>query len=67
MEASSNNQLYTTLEAMSILRIGYLSLLRRIKHSEIKAIKLGKQWRIPESEITAFLKRQVNETKNETK
>lgn len=59
MKTNSGNQLYTTLEVMNILKIGYLSLLRRIKRGELGAIKLGKEWRIPGSEITNFLKRQA--------
>lgn len=41
---------YTITEIISFLKIGYSTLLRKIKNKEIGAIKVGRGWRVSESE-----------------
>jgi excisionase family DNA binding protein len=53
-----NNNLLTIDEARSILRVGRNSMYDLIK-SGFPHLKVGKQIRIPQDDITAWIKRQT--------
>lgn len=48
-------QVYSIDEAARLLRVNPMTIRRLIKKGEIKAQKVGKQYRIPRSEIDKFL------------
>lgn len=52
-------KLYRTGKASELLGISKPTLLRKIKTGEIKAYKIGKEYRIPESEIKRLLEGKV--------
>ena len=49
-------KLYRTGEAAKLLGISKPTLLRKIKNGEIKAHRIGREYRVPESEIKRILK-----------
>ncbi len=48
-------KLYRTGKAAQLLGISKPTLIRKIKAGEIKAYRVGKEYRIPESEIKRLL------------
>ncbi len=50
----------TTDEAIEYLKISKPTFLKYIRLGKIKAIKAGKGWRILQSELTRFLKGEMN-------
>lgn len=48
---------YTILEVMEILKVSRRTIYNYIKADQIKAIKLGKEWRITEEALNDFLSR----------
>ncbi|KUH33779.1 hypothetical protein APY94_04450 [Thermococcus celericrescens] len=52
-------KLYRTGKASELLGISKPTLLRKIKAGEIKAYKIGKEYRIPESEIKRLLEGKI--------
>jgi len=50
----------TTDEAIEYLKISKPTFLKYIRLGRIKAIKAGKGWRILQSELSRFLKGEVN-------
>ena len=48
----------TTKEVAAILKISYDSALEFIKHSGIDYIKVGRQYRVNEEKLTAYLQQQ---------
>ena len=48
-------KLLTTKQVADILQVHKFTVLKYIKEGKIKAIKLGRVWRIRESEIEKFL------------
>jgi len=48
-------RLYRTGKASELLSISKPTLIRKIKSGEIKVYKVGKEYRIPESEIKHLL------------
>jgi len=53
-------KIYTTLEAMEYLKISYSTIGRYIKSGKLKTRKLGRHYRIAESDLQAFYNKQVN-------
>jgi excisionase family DNA binding protein len=47
----------TTDEAIQYLKVSKPTLLRHIHQGKIKAIKVGRSWRILQSELYRFLKK----------
>lgn len=47
----NNDEYYTIDELVKILKISRRTIERHIKSGEIKALKIGKQWRIRKSDI----------------
>lgn len=50
-------KVYTTEEALEILKVTQRTLYRYIKARQIKAIKLGREYRITEDALKDFLER----------
>ena len=50
-ELLNNDEYYTIDELVKILKISRRTIERHIKSGEIKALKIGKQWRIRKSNI----------------
>lgn len=50
-------KVYTTTEALDILKVTQRTLYRYIKAGQIKAIKLGREYRITEEALKDFLER----------
>ena len=50
-ELLNNDEYYTIDELVKILKISRRTIERHIKSGEIKALKIGKQWRIRKSDI----------------
>ncbi|MBQ2350501.1 MAG: helix-turn-helix domain-containing protein [Cytophagales bacterium] len=48
-------KVYTTEETLKILKVTQRTLYRYIKAGQIKAIKLGREYRITEEALKAFL------------
>lgn len=50
-------KVYTTEDALEILKVSQRTLYRYIKAGQIKAIKLGREYRITEEALKEFLER----------
>ncbi len=50
-------KVYTTEEALEVLKVTQRTLYRYIKAGQIKAIKLGREYRITEDALKDFLER----------
>ena len=50
-EISLEDEFYTIEELSKLLKVEHKTIRRAIKRGEIKAMKLGKQWRIKKSDI----------------
>lgn len=48
-------EFYTLEEVGEILKISVITLRKYIKQGKIKAIKIGKHWRVTEDNLQAFL------------
>jgi len=46
---------YDVEEVALLLKISYQTVMKLIKKGDIKAVKLGKQYRVPKSEIDKLL------------
>lgn len=53
----TNIKVYTTEDALEILKVSQRTLYRYIKAGQIKAIKLGREYRITEEALREFLER----------
>jgi excisionase family DNA binding protein len=51
------DKLFTVDEVARMLRISNMTVYRLVKNEEIAAIKVGKNYRIRESEVDKYLKR----------
>jgi excisionase family DNA binding protein len=56
MSGMSDDEVFTTDEAAQYLKISKTTLLNHIHERKIKAKKVGRSWRILQSEIYRFLK-----------
>lgn len=56
MSAMKDDNILTTDEAAQYLKISKATLLNHIHQRKIKAIKVGRSWRILQSELYQFLK-----------
>lgn len=50
-----SDKLLTVNEVASMLRISNMTVYRLVKHEEISAIRVGKNYRIRESEVDRYL------------
>ena len=53
-----DGRLITAKEVAAILKISYDNALAFIKHSGIDYIKVGRQYRVSEEKLTAYLRQQ---------
>ena len=51
MDPSNGSDFYSIKEAATALKLSRLTIQRRIERGQIKAYKVGRNWRIPKSEI----------------
>ena len=56
MSAMKDDNILTTDEAAQYLKISKATLLNHIRERKIKAKKVGRSWRILQSELYRFLK-----------
>jgi len=49
-------QTFTVEEVAKLIGISYRTLLTAIKKNEIKAMKIGRQYKIPEAEVNRLLR-----------
>ena len=56
MSTTSDDQVFTTDEAAKYLKVSKVTLLTHIHQRKIKAIKVGRSWRVLHSELHRFLK-----------
>jgi excisionase family DNA binding protein len=52
---------FTTDEAIRYLKISKPTLLKHIRERKIKAVKVGREWRLLQSELYRFLKGEEGE------
>ncbi len=60
MSLMESDVVLTTEEAMEYLKVSKPTFLKYIRLGRIRAIKAGKGWRILQSELTRFLKGELN-------
>jgi excisionase family DNA binding protein len=56
MHFDGKDLVFTTKEATYYLTISQSTLIKYIRLGRIKAIKAGKEWRVPQSALYRFLK-----------
>jgi len=56
MSTMKDDNVLTTDEAAKYLKISKATLLNHIRQRKIRAIKVGRSWRILQSELYRFLK-----------
>lgn len=59
--------LYTVQEVADTLRVHARTAYRLITNGEIKAVKIGSQWRIPESALNDYIEEGLNRPVREKK
>ncbi|MBU1144590.1 MAG: helix-turn-helix domain-containing protein [Firmicutes bacterium] len=57
--------LYTVDEIKEILKVTQRTLYNYIKSGNLKAVKIGKYWRIKKSDLEEFLENGTNKLKSE--
>ena len=56
-----DTEFFTTSELAKKLKMNVQVITRKVQSGEIRAYKLGKDWRIPEESVYAWLERQSND------
>ncbi len=51
----------TVEEVAAMLRLNVVTIYRWLRNNELRGIKLGKEWRIKESDLEAFLESHYND------
>ncbi len=59
-----NTEFFTTAELAKKLKMNVQVITRKVQAGEIRAFKIGKDWRIPESAVHEWLERHVNDGSN---
>jgi excisionase family DNA binding protein len=59
-------QVLTIQEVATQLKVSEDTILRQIKANKLSAAKIGKQWRIAESDLNTFFKTQSLNAKKKT-
>ena len=57
MSAMDDDKILTTYEAAQYLKISKTTLLSHIRQRKIRAKKVGRSWRVLQSELYKFLKK----------
>lgn len=52
--------MFTVHEAAELLKVKEATLRSLIKDKQLRAVKVGKEWRITEVDLTAFLNEHAN-------
>jgi len=53
-----NNEFYTVEQIAELLKVHWQTVLNYIKNGKLKAVKLGKGYRIKKAELDNFIKKQ---------
>lgn len=61
-----NTEFFTTAELAKKLKMNTQVITRKIQSGEIRAYKIGKDWRIPEQSVYDWLENNVNGKKNQS-
>lgn len=56
-QAVLDERLFTVHEIATALRVSPATVLRRIRAGELPAIRVGREWRVPESGWSAYFER----------
>ncbi len=56
---AAENKFYKLSEVMAVLGVTRVTLYNYIKAGKVKAVKVGAQWRIPQTEYNRLLKNGV--------
>ncbi|MBD3403332.1 DUF2087 domain-containing protein [candidate division GN15 bacterium] len=59
-----NTEFFTTAELAKKLKMNVQVITRKVQAGEIRAFKIGKDWRIPESAVHEWLERHANDSRN---
>lgn len=59
MAGESGNKLLTVNEVASILRVSNMTVYRLVKSGQIPAIRVGKNYRIKESDVNEYLSKGI--------
>ena len=51
----------TVEEVAAMLRLNVVTIYRWLRNNELRGIKLGKEWRIRESDLEAFIESHYND------
>ncbi|RKX18627.1 MAG: hypothetical protein DRP35_08955 [Candidatus Zixiibacteriota bacterium] len=62
-----NTEFFTTAELAKKLKMNTQVITRKIQSGEIRAYKIGKDWRIPEQSVFDWLENNVNEKGKQSK
>ncbi len=62
-----NTEFFTTAELAKKLKMNAQVITRKIQSGEIRAYKIGKDWRIPEQEVYNWLETHANDSNKKTK
>jgi excisionase family DNA binding protein len=60
MKTKSNLKFYTTNEIAELLKMNVQVIARKLKHGELLGYKIGKDWRVKESDLLIWLERHSN-------
>ena len=60
MKAKSNLKFYTTNEIAELLKMNIQVIARKLKHGELAGYKIGKDWRVKESDLMEWLEGHSN-------
>jgi excisionase family DNA binding protein len=58
----SDLKFYTTNEIAELLKMNVQVIARKLKHGELIGYKIGKDWRVKESDLMAWLEKHSNKT-----
>ena len=58
-------EMYTVYEVAKTLKLDAETIRRYINREKIRAYKIGKEWRVKESDLLEFIERQSNISKED--
>ncbi len=61
-KTKSNLKFYTTNEIAEMLKMNVQVIARKLQHGEIPGYKIGKDWRVKESDLMAWLEKHSNKS-----
>lgn len=60
-EENTGNYILTIEEACEQLKIGKSGIYRLMRTKKLKAFKIGRNWKIPQSSINEYIQKQLHE------